>query len=64
MVRNPACNAGDVGGLAPGSGTKILHAAGQLSPRVSTRESLCCNREFTRCKEESTHSNEDPVQPK
>ena len=31
MVKNLPCNAGDVG-LIPGRGTKIPHAAEQLSP--------------------------------
>ena len=37
MVNNPPSNAGDVG-LIPGGGTKIPHAAGQLSPCATTRE--------------------------
>ena len=37
MVKNPPSNAGDAGSI-PGGGTKIPHAAGQLSPRASTRE--------------------------
>ena len=36
MVKNPPSNAGDVG-LIPGQGTKIPHAAGQLSPHSSAR---------------------------
>ena len=42
MVNNPSCNAGDAGSI-PGQGTKIPHAAGQLSPRVTTREPASCN---------------------
>ena len=37
MVTNLPSNAGDVG-LIPGQGTKIPHAAGQLSPRATTTE--------------------------
>ena len=37
MVENPPSNAGDAG-LIPGQGTKIPHAAGQLSPRATTIE--------------------------
>ena len=34
VVKNPPYNAGDAG-LIPGQGTKIPHAAGQLSPRCN-----------------------------
>ena len=37
VVKNPPSNAGDVGSI-PGWGTKIPHAAGQLSPRATTGE--------------------------
>ena len=37
MVKNPPSNAGDTGSI-PGQGTKIPHAAGQLSPRAITTE--------------------------
>ena len=37
MVKNPPSNAGDAGSI-PGRGTKIPHAAGQLSPHASTTE--------------------------
>ena len=37
MVKNPPSNAGDAGSI-PGRGTKIPHAAGQLSPRAATTE--------------------------
>ena len=36
MVKNLPCNAGDVGSI-PGQGTKISHAAGQLSLWATTR---------------------------
>ena len=36
-VKNPPCNAGNAGSI-PGQGTKIAHAAGQLSPHATTRE--------------------------
>ena len=35
VVKNPRCNAGDVG-LIPGWGAKTPHTAGQLSPFVAT----------------------------
>ena len=37
MVKNPPSNAGDAGSI-PGQGTKIPHAAGQLSPSATTTE--------------------------
>ena len=37
VVKNPPYNAGNVG-LTPGQGTKIPHAAGQLSPCTTTTE--------------------------
>ena len=37
MVKNPPYNAGDADSI-PGQGTKIPHAAGQLSPRITTTE--------------------------
>ena len=37
VVKNPPSNAGDVGSI-PGRGTKIPHAAGQLSLCAATTE--------------------------
>ena len=37
VVKSPPYNAGDAGSI-PGQGTKIPHAAGQLSPRATTTE--------------------------
>ena len=37
VVKNPPSNTGDVGSM-PGRGTKILHAAGHLSPHAATTE--------------------------
>ena len=37
MVKNPPCNAGDVGSI-PGQGTKVPHARGRLSPSATTTE--------------------------
>ena len=37
VVKNTPSNAGDSGSI-PGGGTKIPHAAGQLSPRATTIE--------------------------
>ena len=39
VVKNPPCNAGDMG-LIPGQGTKIPHAAEQLSLSATPRESV------------------------
>ena len=46
-ARNPPSNAGHVGGLAPGLGTKIPHATGQLSPHVTTRKPVLQQRLHT-----------------
>ena len=45
MVKNTSCNARDAG-LIPGQGTKIPHAAGQLSPRATTREPARHNERY------------------
>ena len=37
VVKNPPTNAGNAGSI-PGRGTKIPHAAGQLSPRATATE--------------------------
>ena len=42
VVKNLSYNAGDVG-LIPGQGTKIPHAAGQLSPCATTTKLTCLN---------------------
>ena len=44
-VINPPVNAGDMG-WTPGVGTKIPHAARQLNPCATTRESVHCNGRF------------------
>ena len=49
MVKNLSCNAEDMGS-APGWGTEILHAMGQISLSVATTEPECHNH--------------DPLQPK
>ena len=36
VVKNPPCNAGDVG-LIPGQGTRNPHAVGQLTPKATTK---------------------------
>ena len=47
VVKNPPSNAGDAGSI-PGRGTKIPHAAGQLSPHATTTEPQCmCFRAHT-----------------
>ena len=42
VIKNPPSNAGDAGSI-PGRGTKIPHAAGQLSLRTTTTELVCLN---------------------
>ena len=42
MVKYPPSNAGDAGS-SPGQGTKIPHAAGQLSPCAATTELAVLN---------------------
>ena len=39
VVKNLPCNAGD-SGLIPAQGTKVSHAAEQLSPHTTTKESM------------------------
>ena len=46
MVNNLPCDAGDVG-LIPGQGTKIPHAMKQLSPFITTKETVCRNQDLT-----------------
>ena len=41
MVKNPPSDVGDAGSI-PGGGTKIPLAGGQLSPRATTTELVCC----------------------
>ena len=56
VVKNPPSNAGDAGSI-PGLGTKFLHAAGQLSTCVATREALATQHEEPPCiaTKESSH---------
>ena len=64
--KNPPSNAGG-GGSTPGRGSKIPHAAGQLSlhalepAHATTREPTCCNY-WTHAPqlEKSTRRNEEP----
>ena len=42
MVKNPPSNAGDADSI-PGRGTKIPHAAGQLSPCAAITKPACSN---------------------
>ena len=63
MVKNPPSNVGDAG-LIPARGTKIPHAAGQLSPRApqllslraSVREPTCCKLQSPRALEPANHN--------
>ena len=43
MVKNSPCSTGDAG-LIPDQGTKIPHAAGQLSPLTATSGLACHNK--------------------
>ena len=43
MVKNLPYNAGDAGSMIPGQGTKIPHAAGQLSPHTTTTKLVRLN---------------------
>ena len=54
VVKNPPCNAGDASST-PDQETTIPHAAGQLSPRATTRgkpahpamkDPTCCNQDL------------------
>ena len=49
MVKNPPSKAGDAG-LIPGWGTKIPHAAGQLSLHATTTELACFNERAQRAR--------------
>ena len=60
MVKNPPFNTGDIS-MVPGQGTKILQAAGQLSPSAATAESTCSRAPPL---EKPTHCNEEPMQSK
>ena len=46
MVKNPPSDAGDAGSI-PGQGTKIPHAAGQLSTHATTKDPGAATK--TRC---------------
>ena len=48
VVKHPPSNAGDQGSI-PGQGTKIPHAAGQLSLHTATREKPPCHNEDPAC---------------
>ena len=39
VIKNAPCNTGETAPI-PGLGTKLSHAEGQLSPRVTNRESM------------------------
>ena len=48
MVENLPSNAGDAGSI-PGRGTKVPHAAGQISLCATTKDPACCNEVPTCC---------------
>ena len=56
MAKNPLSNAGDVGSI-PGLGTKIPHAAEELSPHTTTKSPRSATKDPA-CR------NKDPTQPK
>ena len=67
MVKNPPSNAGDTGSI-PVWGTKIPHAAGQLSPHTATTEPMLWSlhdttREPVRHNEDPTCHSQDPTPP-
>ena len=43
VVKISPVSAGDAGSI-PGWRAKISHAMGQLNPRATTRESVCCKK--------------------
>ena len=45
MIKNPPCNAGDVGSIA-GQATKTPHAAEPSIPRAATKDSACSNEDL------------------
>ena len=55
VVKNPPSSAGNAG-LIPGQGTKIPHAAGQLSPCATTREPACRKLQSPRALEPAHHN--------
>ena len=55
VVKNLPYNAGHMGSI-PGLGTKIPHAAGQLSPRASARELMCPGACMPQRERENTHA--------
>ena len=55
VVKTPPSSAGDVGSI-PGWGTKIPHAAQQLSPRASTRQPACRKLQSPHALEPARHN--------
>ena len=54
MLKNPPSNAGDVDSILD-QGTKIPYAAGQLSPRATTREKPTCAMKIPACPQKVFH---------
>ena len=63
VVKNPPSNAGDMGSI-PGWGTKIPHAAGQLSPRAANYRALTLWNPCATTGEKPTRCNEEPTSHK
>ena len=55
VVKNPPYNAGDADSI-PGQGTKIPHAAGQLSPSATTTEPECRKLQSPHALEPASHN--------
>ena len=62
MVKNPPCNAVDMG-LIPGWGAKTPHAAKQISPHATTTEPIRHNCKFSATTKDAALRNKDPRQP-
>ena len=58
-VKNPPSNAGDAGSI-PGQGTKIPHAAGQLSPHATTTEPMCSRAHVAQLERSPRATRKDP----
>ena len=49
LIKNPPCSAGDAGSI-PGQGTKLPHAAEQLSPHTAATEPMYHNQSLCTAK--------------
>ena len=60
MVESLPCSAGDMGWI-PGWGTKIPHAADQISPRAPTTEPMCSGARVPQLREACPPQLEKPT---